>query len=176
MKKNLLIWQIAGVTFTAIIGTVLHFLYQWTNLNVFATISAVNESTWEHMKLVFVPSLLFAFIQRFFAKNDYNCFWIVKLVGILLGTLLIPILFYTLSGTFGTLSAIVNIAIFFTAIIIEYLTELFLFNKMNCNCKLKWVSICALLLILILFIVCSFYPPKIPLFLDPLTSGYGITK
>lgn len=176
MKKNLFIWQIIGLTFTAVLGTVLHFLYQWTNLKFIATISAVNESTWEHMKLVFVPSLAFAFIQSFWAKDDYECFWFVKLIGILLGTLLIPILFYTLSGSFGHLSAITNISIFFIAIIIEYLTELFLFNRINKNIYLKWISIGILLIIFALFIIFSFYPPKIPLFLDPVTNGYGIQK
>ncbi len=176
MKKNLLIWQIGGVTFTAVLGTLLHFLYQWTGVKFLATVSAVNESTWEHMKLVFIPSFIFSIIQSFFAKKDYGCFWVVKLIGILLGTLSIPVLFYTLSGTFGELSAISNIAIFFISIFIEYLVELVLINKIYCNVILKWVCISVLLVILALFIIFSFYPPKIPLFLDPVTSGYGIVS
>ena len=176
MKKNLVIWQVAGLTFTAVLGTLLHFVYGWTNLKFFAPISAVNESTWEHMKLVFIPSFIFAIFQSFFAKNEYPCFWIVKLIGIVFGTLLIPVLFYTLGGSFGTLSAIVNIAIFFVSIIAQYLVELFLFNKLNCKPYLKGIAIGLLVGILILFFVFTFNPPKIPLFLDPLTNGYGITK
>jgi len=165
-----------GTTFTAVVGTALHFLYQWTRVNFVTVISAVNESTWEHMKLVFIPSFIFAVIQSCVAKKDYECFWVVKLIGILLGTLLIPILFYTLSGAFGTLSAITNVAIFFVAVFVEYLTELFLFNKFSCKSWLKWVSISALLFIFVLFAVFTFYPPKIPLFLDPITNGYGIER
>ena len=176
MKKNLVIYQVVGLTFTAVLGTLLHFLYAWTNLKLFAPISAVNESTWEHMKLVFVPSFIFAIIQSFFAKNEYKCFWVIKLIGIVLGTLLIPILFYTLSGAFGRLSAIVNIAIFFISVIIEYFFELFLFNRLSCKVWFKWVAIALLVGILILFFAFTFCPPKIPLFLDPITNGYGITK
>ena len=175
MKKNLLLWQVGGITFTAVLGTLLHFIFEWTNVNFLATISAVNESTWEHMKLVFVPSFLFAIIQRCFKKNDFNCFWTVKLMGILVGTLLIPILFYTLGGCFGKLSAITNIAIFFISVIIEYILEGYLLNTIQCNKKTNTFSIIILIIVLILFIVFSFNPPKISLFLDPVTNGYGIT-
>lgn len=175
MKKNTFIWQIIGVTFTAVLGTILHFLFQWTNLTIFAPISAVNESTWEHMKLVFIPSIIFALIQSFIIKDEYY-FWLIKLISILLGTFLLPILFYTLSGIFGHLPAVVNIAIFFVAIFIEYLTELFLFDRLYCKYPLKWLSISILLVFLILFVIFTFYPPKIPLFLDPVTNSYGIAK
>ena len=176
MRKNLFIWQVVGLTFTAVLGTLLHFLYGWTNLKTFAPISAVNESTFEHMKLVFVPAFIFAIIQSFFSKNDYPCFWVVKLIGINIGTLLIPVLFYTLSGSFGELSAVINIAIFFVSVIVGYLVELFLFNRLSCKWWLKWLAITILVCILILFFVFTFYPPKITLFLYTVTNGYGITK
>ena len=70
MKNDLLIYQVVGLTFTALLGTILHFLYEWTNLLFVAPISAVNESTWEHMKLVFIPSFLFSIIQSFIYKKD----------------------------------------------------------------------------------------------------------
>ena len=176
MKKNLFIWQFAGITFTAVLGTLLHFFYEWTGVKIFALISAVNESTFEHMKLVFVPAFIFAIIQGIFSKNDYPCFWVVKLIGITIGTLLVPILFYTLGGSFGELSAVINIAIFFVSVIVGYLVELFLFNRLSCKWWLTGLAITILVCILILFFVFTFYPPKIPLFLDPVTNGYGITK
>ena len=176
MKKNLFIWQIGGITFTAFLGTLLHFLYQWTSIKFLACFSAVNESTWEHMKLVFIPSFIFAITQSFFAKKDYKDFWTIKMVGMLLGTFLIAIFFYTLTGCFGKLSAITNIAIFFVSVIISYLIELFLFKNTTGNGKLNVISIIVLIVFLILFVIFSFCPPKIPLFLDPVTNGYGITK
>ncbi len=176
MKNNLLIWQVAGLTFTAVLGTILHFLYEWTNLLIIAPISAVNESTWEHMKLVFIPSFIFAIIQSLIGRKDYKCFWLYKLIGILVGTLLIPIFFYTLTGAFGRLSSAVNILIFFASIIIEYLTEFLLFSNPNHICKLNLLYVGILLAILALFITFTFYPLRLPLFLDPITNRYGITK
>ena len=176
MKRNLFVWQLGGVTFTAILGTVLHFLYEWTGGVVIASVSAVNESTWEHMKLLFIPSIIFAVIQSFFTKDDFHNFCTVKLTGIILGMMSIPVLFYTLGGAFGELSAIVNIAIFFISIFVEYIIEYFLYEKIPSNPMLKWLSVLILVVILAFFITFTFYPPHIPLFLDPVTKNYGITK
>ena len=177
MKKNIFIWQIVGLTFTAILGTILHFLFSWTNNSPFiASFSAVNESTWEHMKLVFVPSFIFAIVQSFFLKKEYDNFWLIKLIGIFIGTFLIPIFFYTLTGSFGKLSAFINILIFFVSVIIEYLIELYLFNSLEASKRVDLVLILTLIFFMILFIVFTFYPPKLPMFLDPLTKTYGIAK
>ncbi len=174
MEKRLFIWQIVGITFTAVTGTLLHFLYQWTKWRIFAPVSAVNESTWEHMKLAFVPSLLFAVTQSFFAE-EYGNFWLVKLIGISVGTALIPVIFYTLRGSFGEVSTVIDITIFFVAVICEYLLEFYLFGIIECNLYQKLISLSLLLLGVVAFTLFTFYPPQIPLFLDPVTNGYGIT-
>ena len=62
MKRSLLLWQVFGLTFSAVLGTLLHFLYDWTDLEFLKPISAINESTFEHMKILFFPMLIFAII------------------------------------------------------------------------------------------------------------------
>ncbi|MBE7055804.1 MAG: hypothetical protein E7392_06810, partial [Ruminococcaceae bacterium] len=65
MKKTVSRWQLAGFIFTGIAGVILHFLFDWTGGSVLvAPFSAVNESIFEHMKLLFFPMLLFAFVER----------------------------------------------------------------------------------------------------------------
>ena len=57
-KKKIIRFQIFSVIFTWILGTILHFLYEWSGDNkIIASFSAVNESTWEHLKLVFFPTI-----------------------------------------------------------------------------------------------------------------------
>ena len=100
MKRNLLMWQFAGFVTTAVCGTLLHFIYDLTNENIMAAaFSAVNESTWEHMKLMYFPMFIFALVQsRFF--GEYKSFWCVKLIGIITRLVLIPVLFYTYNKAF----------------------------------------------------------------------------
>ena len=52
-KRQLIITWIAAV----LAGCVLHFLYEWQPNAVTALFSPINESIWEHIKLVFWPYL-----------------------------------------------------------------------------------------------------------------------
>ena len=92
MKKDLFLWQFGGFVFTVVLGPILHFLYDLTNQSVLvAPFSAINESTFEHMKLMYFPMLIFSLIQSRFFK-EYKSFWCIKLIGILTGLALIPAL------------------------------------------------------------------------------------
>lgn len=175
MKKNLFIWQIVGFIFTCISGTLLHFLYDWTDGNVIAAVvSAVNESTWEHMKLMFYPMAVFSIIQYKFMGSDYPNFWSVKLAGLFLSLTLIPVLYYTYIGIFGVNADWFNISIFFICALVAYFTEYKLFkNEKGFNLNTK-TALLILASISLLFTANTFSPPQIPLFQDPLSKTYGI--
>ena len=174
MKRDLALWQFGGFVFAAIGGTLLHFLYDLTGENAFvAPFSAVNESTWEHMKLLFFPLFIFALIQSRFFKN-YDNFWCVKLIGILIGLILITILFYTINGIFGRSPDWVNISIFFVSAAVAFLLETHFFKKGFFECRSPWLAFSLICLIGVFFIIFTFATPKIPLFQDPLTKTYGI--
>ena len=172
MKDLLKIWQWLGFAVTAFGGTILHFLYEWLDGAVWiAPFSGVNESTWEHMKLLFWPMFLFAIFQSFFFFEE-KAFWCIKLRGILLGLALIPIIFYTYNGVIGKSPDWINIAIFFVSVAIAYLWETRQFSK-NIPCSPKR-AIALLLCIGLLFAVFTFKTPEIGIFKDPLTGTYGI--
>ena len=174
MKKSLLFWQILGFIFTGLVGVALHFLFGWTNQSaVVAPFSAVNESIWEHMKILFFPMLVFAVIENLYIGKFYKSFWCVKLIGIVLSVLLIPVLYYTVNGAFGKTADFVNIVIFYVTAAICFIAETFLLNKTAINCKSPKKAQIVLGLITVAFVVFTFLPPKIPLFKDPVTNTYG---
>ena len=175
MKKAIKYWQTGGFVFIAITGVLLHFLYDWTNQSVLvAPFSAVNESIWEHMKLLFFPMYVFALIEYRFAGKEYENFWCVKLAGILTGIMLIPIIYYTYTGALGINSDFVNIAIYFaTAGTALYFETAFL-NLEIYFCKSQIAAFVILTLLAIAFVALTFVPPKIPLFQDPATGSFGI--
>jgi len=173
MKRDLALWQFAGFVATSLGGTLLHFLYDWTNQSVLvAPVSGVNESTWEHMKLLFFPMFLFALLQSRSFK-EYAGFWCVKLKGMVTGLLLIPMLFYTYNGALGKSPDWINITIFFIAAAVTFILETRLFKKESTGCKRPQLCLAALCLIGVLFVVFTFVPPPLPLFRDPLTGAYG---
>lgn len=176
MKHQSILWQAAGFAAVTFGGTLLHFLYDWTDGSILvAPFSGINESTWEHMKLLFWPLLLFALIQRLFFRNQEN-YWCVKLLEILLGLTLIPVLFYTYNGVFGKSPDWVNIAIFYIAALIVFLLEWQAFKKNQLQCRHPRIAFAAVCLIGALFVIFTFAPPQIPLFQDPLTGDYGLKQ
>lgn len=174
MKRSIKLWQLMGFAVTSLGGTLLHFLYEWLGGAVWiAPFSGVNESTWEHMKLLFWPMLIYAIAQsRLFAER--RDFWCVKLRGTLLGLTLIPVIFYTYNGAIGKSPDWLNIAIFFVAAAIAYIYETRLFNAEKLRCKYPRSALAVLVLLAVFFIVFTFAAPKIGIFIDPLTGAYGI--
>lgn len=174
MKREYAFSQLCGFVFTVLVGTFLHFLYGWTNKSLlFAPFSAVNESTWEHMKLMYFPMFIIALLQSRSFKS-YKNYWCVKLIGILTGLILIPVLFYTYNGAFGKSSSWLNIAIFYLSAAIVFLVETHLFKKGSLRCRHPCITFVIICLIGALFVTFTFIPPHIPLFMDPLSGTYGI--
>ncbi len=174
MKRSIGIWQLLGFAVASLGGTLLHFLYDWLgNALWIAPFSGINESTWEHMKLLFWPVFIYAIVQSFFFKERRN-FWCVKLRGILLGITVIPVLFYTYNGVIGASPDWINIAIFYIAAALAYIYETRLFNEDKLNYKSPRVALTVLSIIALLFIVFTFATPELGIFRDPETGTYGI--
>ncbi len=174
MKKSTGLWQLMGFGVSSLLGTLFHFLYELLGEAAWvAPISGVNESTWEHMKLLFFPMLLFAIVQSFFFRERAD-FWCIKLRGILLGLLLIPVIFYTYNGVIGPSPDFVNIAIFFVAAAAAYLYEARLFGRSERSCSSPGFALFLLLVIAFLFVLFTFVTPTLAIFRDPLTGTYGI--
>ena len=174
MDKRLTRLQVAGFVWTSLAGTLLHFLYDISGKNeLVALFSAVNESIWEHMKLFFFPTVLFALMQNHFLGSEYKNFWCVKLIGTLLGLATIPIAYYTYTGIFGINVDWVNITIFFVAALVAYFAETRMFRKGNIPCN-PIIAIIILWLVAVMFLVFTYTPPHILLFEDPVTKTYGI--
>lgn len=174
MKRNITLWQFFGFVAVSLLGTILHFLYDWTGMRSVALFSAVNESTWEHMKLIFFPMFVYAIFQSFFLRKGYAQFWCIKLKGTLIGMLLIPVLFYTIRGSLGATPDWVNIAIFFVSAAVAYIYETKQFKKGSKKCRFEKIAFVILCFIAASFAVFTFAPPEFPLFKDPVDGGYGI--
>lgn len=174
MKRSIGNWETLGFGVTALAGTILHFLYDWLGEAAWiAPFSGVNESTWEHMKLLFWPMFIYAVVQSFFL-GDTEGFWCVKLRGILLGLALIPTLFYTYNGAVGKSPDWLNIAIFFICAAVAYIFETRLFNSQKVRCHMPKAAFITLCVIAALFVIFTFVTPTLGIFRDPVTNSYGI--
>ncbi len=141
-----------------------------------ALFSAVNESIWEHLKLLFYPMVAVGSVEYFFWGKAVDAFWCIKLIGILIGLVLIPVAYYTYTGILGVKADWLNITIFFLTAAVAYWVETKLFQR-GYICRIRSKSAVALICIIaIAFSMLTFFPPHIPFFRDPMTGTYGFQR
>lgn len=170
--ENVRYVELLGIVFTIIVGSLLHFTFELSGDNSFvALFSAVNESTWEHLKLLFFPYMLYTIFEYFYFGNAYPNFITAKCIGVLCGLILIPIMFYAYTHILGTNYFVLDIAIFLLSVLVSYLVSCSILTRgypqMNTLCALVLTAIA------MAFFVFTFYPPKCFLFLDPVTNSYS---
>lgn len=175
MSKKIKIFHIISTILVILLGTLLHFTYKLSgNNNIVALFSSVNESTWEHLKLIFFPMFLTSIIGYFTCLKTASNFWCSRAVGVFVSLSFTVVFFYTYAGILGKNIAIIDIISFFISVILgEFVSYIFMNNNFKCNKKL---SILFLYLLVICFIVFTFFPPKIGLFKDPINGDFGINS
>ncbi len=169
-------WSIAGALFTILAGSGLHFLYGWSGRNTAVGLfSAVNESTWEHLKLLAIPMLVFAIVEYAVYGRKVANFAPVRALSILAGMAAIPVLFYTYAGIVGQNFLAADIGTFIIGVLLAYsLSNRYLDTPALSSKKCVAAGWALLALILAAFIVFTLYPPQIGLFRDPVTGLYGL--
>lgn len=170
MKKSI----IAGILFTIILGTLLHFTYEWSGKNnIIALFSAVNESTWEHLKLLFFPYMIYMVYEYFTIGNRYSNYITAKTLGILSGLVAIPLIFNVYTAILGTNYVVLDILTFIVGVIISYIVSYIVLKEGEL--EFNKLSLIILILLTFAFFYFTFNPPHLDIFLDPVTKTYGIS-
>ena len=167
-------WFIIVVLACLVLGTLLHFTYEWSGEDkIVAIYSAVNESTWEHLKLVFYPMTIMAIIGTFVIKKQKNNYWAGQAIGILTAMTFITVFFYTYTGIIGKNFAILDIASFIVAILLgEYVTYKIITSEKKYD--LEKISIVLIIALFLSFLVYTYNPPKIRYFKHAINGSYGV--
>ncbi|MCX8094747.1 MAG: DUF6512 family protein [Caldisericia bacterium] len=177
-KKFIFKWQLFAFLFTVFLGSFLHFLFELSgNSIIVAYFAAVNESTWEHLKLAFFPALIFSIIEYPFVKKHVKNYFFGKVIGFYIMPITIIVLFYGYKILFKSNSLIWDIFIFVLSVFLgEYVAYKFLIKKENLGKNYIIISIILFIIIFSLFSIFTYFPLKNFLFKDPVTGGYGIIE
>jgi hypothetical protein len=176
MFRKILYGEIVSFIFVLMVGTLLHFAYQWSMENrLIATFSPVNESTWEHLKILFMPMFLFTIFEYLIVGRKYHNFYMAKAIGTIIGIYLITSLYYTYIGILGYHILVIDIVIFILSVLISHIITYYVIKNFNLYGSFsKWFSFITFLLLFVLFVTFTFFTPHINFFLDPKTETYGI--
>jgi len=152
-----------------------HFLYNWFPNSLFSVFFPVNESIWEHMKMI-VSSLLIAgiidyiIIKKFDldANNLIFSIFATSIISIPI-FLIIYLPIYNLIGE----KIIINFIVLFITIYFTQIISFLITRKENKNI-LNFVGIIGIIIIYIFFGILTYNPPKTDLFFDKEDNKYGI--
>lgn len=165
--KQLKRYTVIGIIFIIITGSLAHFLYDWSGQNgIMGLFTPINESIWEHMKLLFFPMVLYSFVMVFKFRKNFPCITSSLCFGIITGTLLIPVFFYAYTAILGKDSFILDISTFILSILIAF----WLSYKLTLSCRLEHYTFALCIFACILF-VCfmafTYHPPDAQIFKEP---------
>ena len=157
---------IIGAISTIIAGIISHFVYEWSGNNFLVGLFfPVNESIWEHMKLLFFPMFSYALIAGKKMEEEYPCIYNAMFLGILVGLVLIPTMFYTYTGILGFSVDWVNIALYVISVLAAYYAVYRVAKK--CTIGDSKILRYAMHALLLAFMIFSAYPPKLGIFVSP---------
>jgi len=152
-----------------------HFMYDWFSNSLFSIFFPVNESIFEHMKMLFSASIVYGAIDYFLLKlfklkrNNYLVsLFISSLVSIPI-FLIIYLPFYYFIGE----AMVLNILILFIAVCISQIISYYVLKSDNFK-SYGIVSVIGIVLVYIIFGLLTYYPPINDLFFDPTNEKYGI--
>lgn len=176
MRREHRTFETAGMLFTLLFGNLLHFVYGWTGQAQWAAyLSAVNESTWEHMKLLVTPWVIWSLVEAVALRGSRRGVLMARALGLLVGVVFIPAVYYTYTGALGVSSMITDVVLFQAAVLLGA----WLSWRIMAAGKLTgplWSILGALVLLGVwgLFLWWTFDPPVLPIFIDPTNGAVGL--
>lgn len=162
-------WHIIGVIFTFFLGVLLHFIYEALGRNVIAGVfGAINESTWEHLKLLYWPIFCYALVEQWVIGQRYHNIMTGMVIGVLIGMVSMISIFYTYTGVIGQNYLWADITTFIISVLISFFISYQWIRKQKREHTTKqlfgwfaWIGFS------ILFVVFTFWSPQIGLFISP---------
>lgn len=171
-------WILFEIPVLFLISPLMHFIYDWSQKSVLVGIVApVNESVWEHLKLIFWPMIIWWSVGYFILKRKIPVSatnWFVSCtVALLVNPLVIISFFYSYTGAFGIESLFLDIFSLFLSLILGQILALHIYKYAKIKHGFLYVSIFIIVLLVVFYTISTFSPVHIPLFRDSTTGNYG---
>lgn len=164
----------------AIIGTFLlcflcHFLYEWFPNSLFAIFFPVNESIWEHMKMIFTSIILYGIIDYIILYKfniPYHNFFLNLFLKAFLSVPIYLAIYLPIYYKIGE-NMIINISLLLLIIIIVEIIGYYILKLKECKIA-NYLSIVFIIASYIVFGYLTYHPLKCELFFDTKDEKYGI--
>jgi len=173
MKK----FKIIAVFGIFAISFLCHFAFDTFPCIFSSIIFPVNESIWEHMKILFTSTILYGIIDYMLLKKnkiDFNNFSLQLFTSAFSAIIIFLIIFLPIYNLIGENLPVTLVIMFITYAICQYIS--FKILKLKEYKILNILSIIAIIIMYIIFGYFTYYPIENDFFIDPTNKTYGITK
>ncbi len=156
-----------------------HIYYITNQAEILAPFTPINKSVWEYLKTLIFPTLMF-WTAAYFARYKLKISRTAALSGAALSAIISPfmtvMLYYFYICAFGIHSKMVD---FLIAVLSVMTSQFVAYNQCAYMCLSKRQGARSLLVIIIMLavvVILTYYPPRLPIFMDPETGTYGIRR
>ena len=164
-----------GIIVISILGTFLHFLYELSGHNKFVAIfAAVNESTWEHIKICMTPTILWSLYDAYIYGLNAN-YLIAKALSLLTIIFLIPLLFYTYTAFTKKSILWIDVICFYLTVIISQLVFKYFIGIDSLPFIYSYLSGIILFIEIGAYMFLTYQPLHNFIFEDPISHKYGLS-
>jgi len=173
LRPFVLYMDFLACIFIIALGCLGHFIFEWSgHRTFFGLFFAVNESTWEHIKLAIYPSFLWMIVEV--CINGWSkSILIAQFCSLAVMMLLIPGLFYGYTAITRKNWLIPDIICFCVAVVAGIWVRRLVLNAAPDSLCLFIIALAGCAVILAMYFTFSYRPPHCFLFRDPISSGFG---
>lgn len=158
-------YTLIGILVLFVVGSLFHFLYSLTGeCFIVGLFVPINESIFEHTKMVVLPIFIWWSIFYLFRKKDLfvNTWFTSALIAMISAIIAIPMLFYFYSQAFGIESLVIDILILLVSLAIGQILGLHYYRHGK---GIEYhFAIVLMIVIIILFAFFTINPPAFPIF------------
>jgi len=178
-KKIIKIWYIVGGIAIFALGGLWHFVFAWTDgWAPIGWLFPVNESVWEHIKLMFWPALIFYGIESIFLYKKTNNYLFAKAITFYFIPFMSISIFYLVYGATGFENFIFDtIVLGLLTAASQFISYRIVTSEPIAEKKYLIIMIIAIILVILLatvLIVFTYVTPHIPLFEHVFTEETGL--
>ena len=168
--------KILGIVLAFLLCFPLHFVYDKFPSFITSIFAPINESIWEHMKILFGSIIISGVIQKIIVlkkKLDFNNICFSNFIGAISSIPIFLIIFLPIYIIIGE-NFPVTIFIMFITIVLAEIIAYKIMNKDNLG--FENITIILVIIVYVIFTILSYYPIKSGIFIDPISKTCGISR
>lgn len=168
--------KVVGVLVIFALTVLYHFLYEWFPNPVFSVLFPVNESIWEHMKLLYSGILTWGIVEYFILKRKNIKFtnYFSSLFLTMITSIIVYLILYLPLYSLFKENMFISIGLLIIVIILMEIFNYYLISRKEENKFLDKVSIILIILGYVVFLSLTYDPPRNYIFYDTTENKYGI--